>query len=60
MSKERNNVAILGTGHIAAKMAATLQQMKDVNCYAAPKLSPRNGDSNRLTARMKSWLLTLR
>lgn len=34
MSKERNNVAILGTGHIAAKMAATLQQMKDVNCYA--------------------------
>ncbi len=34
MSQERNNVAILGTGHIAAKMAATLQQMKDVNCYA--------------------------
>ena len=34
MSKERNNVAILGAGHIAAKMAATLQQMKDVNCYA--------------------------
>ena len=34
MSKEQNNVAILGTGHIAAKMAATLQQMKDVNCYA--------------------------
>lgn len=34
MSKEQNNIAILGTGHIAAKMAATLQQMKDVNCYA--------------------------
>lgn len=34
MSKERNNIAILGTGNIAAKMAATLQQMKDVNCYA--------------------------
>lgn len=34
MSQGRNNVAILGTGHIAAKMAATLQQMKDVNCYA--------------------------
>ena len=33
MSKERNNEAILGTGHIAAQMAATLQQMKDVNRY---------------------------
>lgn len=34
MSKEKNNIAILGAGHIAAKMAATLQQMPDVNCYA--------------------------
>ena len=57
MSKERNNVAILGTGHIAAKMAATLQQMKDVNCYAVAsreqiraKVSAKEGGLNRVRA----------
>lgn len=50
MSQERNNVAILGTGHIAAKMAATLQQMKDVNCYAVA-----SRDQIRAEAFAKEW-----
>ncbi len=50
MSKDRNNIAILGAGHIATKMAATLQRMKDVNCYA---IAAR--DLARAEAFAKEW-----
>lgn len=50
MSKVKNNIAILGAGGIATKMAATLQQMKDVNCYAVAAR-----DLQRAQAFAKEW-----
>lgn len=50
MSKEKNNIAILGAGWIATQMVATLQHMKDVNCYAVAAR-----DLQRAQAFAKEW-----
>ena len=34
------NIAILGAGEIAVKMAMTLQHLKGVNCYAVASRDP--------------------